>query len=66
MHTETKTTNPIFLENEREANRYSCRCLQMECEEERERITSPKGWRPLSMGTVIWDAWAIYVDTVGK
>lgn len=29
MHTETKTTNPIFLENEREANRYSCRCLQV-------------------------------------
>ena len=27
--TEKTNVNPIFLENEREANRYSCRCLQV-------------------------------------
>lgn len=27
IHTEKEPVNPIFLENEREANRYSCRCL---------------------------------------
>lgn len=29
IHTEKEPINPIFLENEREANRYSCRCLQV-------------------------------------
>ncbi|WP_297212905.1 PP2C family protein-serine/threonine phosphatase [uncultured Flavonifractor sp.] len=29
IDTDGQTTNPIFLENEREANRYSCRCLQV-------------------------------------
>ena len=29
IHTEKRSKNPIFLENEREANRYSCRCLQV-------------------------------------
>ncbi len=29
IDTEKKSMNPIFLENEREANLYSCRCLQV-------------------------------------
>ena len=29
MNTEQNSVNPIFTENEREANRYSCRCLQV-------------------------------------
>ena len=29
IHTEKEPINPIFLENEREANLYSCRCLQV-------------------------------------
>ena len=29
IHTAQEPINPIFLENEREANRYSCRCLQV-------------------------------------
>ncbi len=29
IDTEKENINPIFLENEREANRYSCRCLQV-------------------------------------
>ena len=29
IDTENNSINPIFLENEREANRYSCRCLQV-------------------------------------
>ena len=29
VDTDRQTVNPIFLENEREANQYSCRCLQV-------------------------------------
>ena len=29
IHMEKEVVNPIFQENEREANRYSCRCLQV-------------------------------------
>ena len=29
IYVEKECVNPIFLENEREANRYSCRCLQV-------------------------------------
>ena len=29
IYTEKQNVNPIFMENEREANQYSCRCLQV-------------------------------------